>query len=206
MLRIIVFDEEDKLKFEEDRDIHFDIYRVFTDSVMQKESLPEIDYQSLLDICPIEQIPEELNFFDFPIPSPFPSSLNQGESVLHNSYLKTPERTSSLESLIGKVSDNSEDTIPYALNTVSEDAQGCSNAQGCSKSDDTHISIPDQPETVNHTVDHTIRRSDDIRERTTNQSDVLEDSTLNFVLEEPTSHKSKTAVSSPPINQFEIQR
>ena len=90
MLPIIVFDEEDKLKFEEDRDIHFDIYRVFTDSVMQNKSLPETDYQSLLDICPIEQIPEELNFFDFPISSPFPSSLNQGESVQHKNYLKTP--------------------------------------------------------------------------------------------------------------------
>ena len=109
MIPIIVFDEEDKLKFDGDRDIDFDIYRlcsenVLTDSVMQKESLPEINYQQLersfLDLCHIEQIPDqELNFSDFPIPSLFPSSFNQGKSVLNTialstsqNHLKTPER------------------------------------------------------------------------------------------------------------------
>ena len=109
MLPIIVFDEEDKLKFDGDLDMDFDIYRlcsenVLTDSVMQKESLPEINYQQLersfLDLCHIEQIPDqELNFSDFPIPSPFPSSFNQGKSVLNTitlstsqNHLKTPER------------------------------------------------------------------------------------------------------------------
>ena len=157
MTSIIIYDSEDELQFEGDDDIQFQIYRL-----RSEKDLPEINYQhfdrSLLDLCDIEQIPDqELNFSDFAIPSPFPPSFNQRKSVLNTialstsqNHLKTPDRF---------LSDFSEGMASSPKSLIEE-------------------------------------------------SDVSEDripSTLNSLLQESTSHKSKDAVSSPPINQLEIQ-